>query len=99
MSINVQTERLRSFSEVPSTLASRPNISTIHRWRLRGVRGIKLESIMIGGVRYTSDEALQRFFDRTTAVADGTAQPEARTATQRERAVSRAEAELEAAGI
>jgi hypothetical protein len=28
----------------------------------RGVRGVVLESLVIGGARYTSEEALERFF-------------------------------------
>ena len=35
-----------------------------------GVRGIRLESIMVGGTRCTSVQALQRFFDALTAAAD-----------------------------
>jgi hypothetical protein len=97
--IDVSTETLLTFAEFAASLPNRPNISTVHRWRLRGCRGVKLESIMLGGTRFTSQEAGQRFFNKITAVADGTAQPEARTSTQRERAISRAEAELEAAGI
>jgi hypothetical protein len=40
---------------------------TLHRWRLRGVRGILLQCIKVGGVWHTSREALQRFFERVTA--------------------------------
>lgn len=99
MKIDISRETLRTFAEFAAMLPNKPNISTIHRWRLRGCRGVKLESILIGNQRFTSDEAGQRFFDRITAVADGTAKPEARTSSQRERAVSRASAELDAAGI
>jgi Protein of unknown function (DUF1580) len=38
--------------------------STVWRWALRGVRGVKLEVIRVGGTLCTSMEALQRFFDR-----------------------------------
>jgi len=48
----------------------RPNIATIYRWMVQGVRGIKLESIVVGATRCTSIEALQRFFDALTAAAD-----------------------------
>jgi hypothetical protein len=64
MSIKIKLEKLRTFSEAAASLPKKPAVSTIHRWRLRGCRGVKLESTHIGGVRYTSDEALQRFFDR-----------------------------------
>jgi hypothetical protein len=39
----------------------RPNISTLHRWATRGVRGVKLETVAVGHVRYTSIEAVRRF--------------------------------------
>ncbi|MGD8453932.1 MAG: DUF1580 domain-containing protein [Phycisphaerae bacterium] len=37
------------------------HISTIWRWTLHGVRGQRLESVVLGGVRHTSREACQRF--------------------------------------
>jgi hypothetical protein len=46
------------------------NVATVWRWSLRGIRGCKLETILIGGQRMTSREALQRFFVATTAAAD-----------------------------
>ena len=48
----------------------RPNVATIYRWMMQGVRGIKLESIVVGATRCTSIEAMQRFFDSLTAAAD-----------------------------
>lgn len=39
----------------------RPNISTVWRWITAGTRGVKLESVLIGGQRFTTDEAIQRF--------------------------------------
>ena len=48
----------------------RPNIATIYRWMMNGVHGIKLESILVGGTRCTSVDAMQRFFDALTAAAD-----------------------------
>lgn len=39
---------------------------TIWRWHKKGVSGVKLETICIGGTRYTSAEALKRFFDAVT---------------------------------
>jgi len=45
----------------------RPNASTLWRWALHGVRGIRLETAMAGAVRVTSLGAIQRFFDALTA--------------------------------
>lgn len=39
----------------------RVHISACYRWIQRGVRGIKLEALRIGGTMYTSVEALERF--------------------------------------
>jgi len=38
-----------------------PHAATVWRWALNGVRGVRLETIMIGGVRHTSEEAVARF--------------------------------------
>ena len=85
--------------EVPNRTSGRGvSVSTPWRWALRGIRGVRLETIFIGGIRYTSREALQRFFAATTAAANGESIP-SRTVNQRERAVADAAAELEAAGI
>jgi hypothetical protein len=37
------------------------SLSTTWRWILKGVRGRKLESLSVGGRRYTSEEAFLRF--------------------------------------
>ncbi|MGC3971780.1 MAG: DUF1580 domain-containing protein [Pirellulales bacterium] len=74
----------------------RPNIATFFRWAKRGLRGIVLETIQIGGAKCTSAEALQRFFER---LSDPEPRPQVPTATprQRQRAIDRAVAELRAA--
>lgn len=41
---------------------------TLHRWRLFGINGVRLECIKVGGVWHTSPQALQRFFESVTAV-------------------------------
>ena len=41
--------------------------STLHRWRWPGLGGIRLECIKVGGIWHTSEEALQRFFEKLTA--------------------------------
>lgn len=58
-------ENLIALREVPDCLPRRRgqkvHMTTIYRWVQRGARGKVLESILLGGVRYTSLEALQRF--------------------------------------
>lgn len=64
--ISIADEKLIPLRDAPNHLPPRPNgrrlhISAFYRWITRGVRGILLESIRIGGTTYTSLEALQRF--------------------------------------
>ena len=68
------------------------------RWIKRGCRGIKLESCLIGGKRYTSLEALQRFAEATTAAADGPSSVSATPSAQK-KAHQKACRDLDAAGI
>jgi hypothetical protein len=79
MAISIQKETLIPFREIPNwcekNLGDRIHPSTAVRWRLRGARGVKLESILAGGQRYTSHEALLRFFNGATAAADATLIP------------------------
>ncbi len=91
-------EQLLTFTQIARMLPSRNHVSTLHRWRLRGVRGIKLETVVVGGRRYTSREAVIRFSSAVTAARDGTAPP-VRTPHQRQQSIARAEQELAKAGI
>ena len=96
--LNVANESFLTMTEATKVLPGRPNIATLWRWRTRGVRGVKLESCLVGGRRYTSREALDRFIERSTAAGDGeTLKP--RTNRQRQAAISQAERELAADGI
>ncbi len=71
------------------------NPSTVWRWSLRGVRGVKLETFSVGARRFTTAEAFGRFVHGTTAAAQGE-QPQVRTNRQRAAAIAQAEAELAA---
>jgi hypothetical protein len=91
--IDTEKEKLKSFATATKTIQGRPHISTLHRWREHGIQGIQLETVMIGGRRYTSDEALSRFFAAVTAAANGEPPP-VRTPGQRKRDIEKAEKEL-----
>ncbi|MBW3598552.1 MAG: DUF1580 domain-containing protein [Planctomycetes bacterium] len=98
MSIDTQSEELLSIKEAVGHFPTSPNVTTVWRWALYGVRGVKLESALIGGQRRTSKEAIERFIEATTARAAG--EPvEIRTPRRRQRDIERAAAELERDGI
>ncbi len=48
---------------VPSSRGGKSGIhvATVYRWTNKGVRGQRLETILVGGIRYTSEAALWRF--------------------------------------
>ena len=64
--IDIEREHLVALHDVPKLLPARANgkrihISAVYRWVQRGVRGVHLEIVRVGGTSYTSREALQRF--------------------------------------
>ena len=63
MAICTETETLIPFNAAREAFpgGKRLALQTLHRWRLSGVRGTKLETILIGGSRFTSAEAIRRF--------------------------------------
>lgn len=89
----VLTEKLVSPTEASRHAPGRPHVSTIWRWMTRGCRGIRLESLVCAGRRFTSVEAIDRFVAATTAAADGAPAP-IRTPARRERDIAQAEAAL-----
>jgi hypothetical protein len=93
--IDVATEHLLTLSEAAKLLPGKVSVTTLWRWRLHGIRGRKLESVMLGGKVYTSREAIQRFARQL----GGTDAAAIRSPRQREKAIRKAEAELAKAGI
>lgn len=105
--IDPLTEQIISLREATKCLPVRRrgkpvHISCIYRWTLSGCKGIKLESIQVGGTRCTSREALGRFFERlsrATGIDADHSFPAVRTTSQRTRDDARAERELIEAGF
>jgi len=69
--IDVNRDKLLTFRELSAKIPPRRNnrpaaISTIHRWRSRGIRGTRLEAIRVGGAWLTSEQAFSRFCERLT---------------------------------
>ena len=99
LSIDLSMENPITLSKASRNVPGGPvHVSTIHRWRLKGCRGVRLETFLRGGIRHTTLEAIERFFAATTAVADGDS-PTSLTSRQREREISRAEREAIQAGV
>lgn len=101
MSISIDAERLVTFAQAAKCLPDdrRPSYTTWWRWSSRGCGGVRLETIVRGGRRLTSVEAVQRFFDALTARSDDRGDKPIRTPSQRERDNAAAESVLSDAGI
>lgn len=72
--------------------------SSIWRWYKHGCQGVKLQTAVVGGRRFTSRQAIERFIERTTEARDG-GPPERAVSQRRQASIAAAERELEAAGI
>lgn len=96
--IDLSTETAIAVNKSPAHIPGRPHVSTVWRWVLYGVRGIRLETFVVGTQRFTTLEAIERFIAATTAKANGEPPPN-RTPRQRKRAIRAAERELRQAGI
>jgi hypothetical protein len=95
--IDPTTETLVSFADATKLIPGQPHLSQIYRWAMRGLRGVRLEWIRCGGKRFTSREALQRFYSRLT-LADG-GESSLATPAVRKRQKQSAERELVQAGF
>lgn len=100
--IQTQSEQLIRISEVPSLLPKRhgrkTHVASVYRWIKAGLSGVRLESVYVGGIQYSSLEALERFCQRVTEVKTGLAvQPN--SARRSSAAHERAMRELDEAGI
>ena len=90
--VDLTREQLVPFRDVPNLLppvrrGRKPHVASIFRWAERGLKGVKLEYLQVGGVRCTSIQALQRFFERIT-FADRRLVP--RSLSKRQREITRA---------
>src|SRR4051812_7397319 len=101
MSVDWTTETVLSLTEAASRLPRRrgskkPHVATLYRWAQRGLRGVRLETIQVGGTLCTSSEALQRFFNR---LSNAKRAPFTPSPSLDDRAVSNAIRRLESEGI
>ena len=91
--IDVRIEKPFSFASICELHPTHPSVQTQWRWALKGLRGIRLETAKIGGRRYTTFEAIDRFAARLTEPRPGDG-PKASKRRQQEvtQAVEEAEA-------
>jgi hypothetical protein len=94
--IDIANEHLRPLSKASAEVPGRPHTSTVVRWARHGVRGVKLESVAIGGRRFTSAEAVARFLSRLNERGSISSTS---LSQKRQQEIAREEAELDAAGI
>jgi hypothetical protein len=97
MAIDITKEELLTFNKARDAFPGgrRPALATLHRWRLDGIRGVRLETAQIGGSRFTSREAIVRFL--TEQNASQTPTPSI-TPSQRRRQAETADRLLQEAG-
>lgn len=96
--IDLTAETVIPINQAPAHYRyGRPSLSTVHRHFRHGCRGVCLETLVIGGRRCTTVEAIGRFIERTTANSPGASLPPSRpTSRQREREITAAEREFDA---
>lgn len=88
----MQKETYIPLAQLARTVKPKPvNVATVWRWYRVGVKGgLKLETWLVGGRRYTSEEAYQRFLKRIN---------EAKANVVNQDYVSKADKEAEALGL
>lgn len=101
---DLEQEQAIDFATAAAESPGRPNLSTIWRWAIHGVRGpgsarIRLEWFAQGRRRYTTREALSRFRERCTHAAAGDQDPAQVSSPARRKQIEAAERKLREAGV
>lgn len=82
--IDINRDSLLTLAEASKLFPHRPSRSCLWRWlNGKGRRGLRLESVVVGGRRLTSREAVADFVVKTTAAVDGPPPPKTRTEGRR----------------
>ena len=71
MAINIANEKPITFDEAGLLLPhhQKPSHCTWWRWSRKGTYGVVLETVVVGGRRFTTAEAVHRWIVNTTAAA------------------------------
>ena len=95
--IDLSTEEIVPLADAPAKYPyGRPHRATVYRHSLNGVRGVRLETILIGGRRFTSTEAVHRFVRQLNDRGQSSAKV---TSEVRRRQLECIDAELDAKGF
>lgn len=99
--IDIATDELLTLGQLakrlPSIRGAKPNQSTIWRWVHKGIRGIRLETVAVGGRTCTTWDA---YLEWATAIAErGPIVSASTPAPRRANRVRNAKQILESAGI
>ena len=70
MPIDLTHSTLLTLAEAARLLPGRPHFSKLIRWGQRGVGGVRLDLVKVGGRWHVSKQALERFIATVTATAD-----------------------------
>lgn len=60
-----EVERIREL--FPKRKGRLPSMPTVRRWMSVGVRGVKLESVVVGGSRFSTPEMVQEFIRKLSS--------------------------------
>lgn len=73
MTIDITHDQLLDFGSAAKLLPSesRPSYTTWWRWCRRGIRGVKLETVLLGGRRFTTADAMKTFVTALTSGGSG----------------------------
>ena len=93
--IDIASENLLSVKEARLEFPNRPSVPTLWRWMMKGISGVVLESVRIGGRRFTSREACQRFLEGQSSAAGR----HAKSKKERHRALDSIQAMLDQLGV
>ncbi len=101
MSIDLQSETVGGLAEIAGQLprvgGRKIHTSTLWRWASRGLRGVRLEHVRLGGRIITSLEAVQRFSERLNNANVAVRPPNASAENRRPRAPAQLERDVRAA--
>jgi len=96
--VDFEREKPLPFKLATKKLPGKPGLATLHRWRLNGIDGVKLETFLLGGRRCTTMEAFTRFCEAVTAARDKKP-PQTRTTREKMKQRGQADRILAKAGI